>query len=376
MRQEAVEQNESFASPALGHRLLDRAESLLESNPWEAESLAQLGLAIGRRLSEGRTSATEADALLGRAWSLYGESFRQWGWLEPVPGAHRKAFRHIDPLPADCPERAGFCRYLSRFRRDQGRDDEALALLARALDLYEEAGDRQRAQGCRLELAWLYLDDLVSERALRLLERARDEEEVAAGGARIGKGSRKEGEDGTGRAEEWLSIRHGLALACADSRRDAAAGAILAEIREGPPEGRIDPLRLKQAEASVLDRMDRTDEAAELLFAAWTGYALRGEPVEAVLALLDLAQIRAERGEVQELERLEEGVGGLAGLAENLSRPVLDGLAYARDFGLVGVERLEALKAFARRARHNPAVRFEPVGEPASIQGGWEGGRV
>jgi hypothetical protein len=296
-RREAVEGDEAFSSPALGHALLDRAEDRFESGPGEAAHLAGLAAAIGSRLPPPWT-LLEGEALQGRARSVEGEALRRRGLLAEASRAHRLAFRHFETLPAGCAERAGYCRYLARLRRDQGRDDEALALMARALERYAalpEPRARRKAEGCRLELAWMHLDDLETDEALTQFEAALSEE-AALGLAPEGRNR-----------EGWLSLRHGLALAQADLRREKAARAVLAEIAGGAGGlvggPGLDPLRLKLVEASVLQRLDANEEAAELLFAAWSGYALRGEAHEAALALLELAQLRAEQGAPRELDR-------------------------------------------------------------------------
>lgn len=369
-RKEAAEREELFASLALGHALLERAESLFEGGPVEAAHLAGLAATIGSRLAAPWTRL-EREALQGRARSVEGEALRLRGRLAEARWAHRRAFRHFETLPVGCSERADFCRYLARLRRDQGRDDEALALMARALERHAAFRDpraRRRAQECRLELAWMHLEDLETDEAVSHFEAALFEEsalELEPAGPPSGQA-----------LEGWLAVRHGLALAYADLRREGAARARVAEIAggaaglQGGPG--LDPLRLKRVEASVLQRLDANEEAAELLFAAWSGYALRGEPYEAALALLELAELRAEQGSAAELERLRQGLSALAGLRANVLEPLAFGLEFAQSHGLAAVEMLEALKLFVPRARHDPEARFALV--PASGGPEWEEG--
>lgn len=158
----ALADDETFVSPGAGRTLLDRAEALFRPHaegPHEALHLCALAVAIGERLPKPWTGL-ERDSLLGRARSLEGEAHRQRGNLAAAREAQRRAFRHLNVLPPGFAERADFCRYLARLRRDQGRDDEALALLARALERFDSYPDRGKAKECRLELAAMHLADL------------------------------------------------------------------------------------------------------------------------------------------------------------------------------------------------------------------------
>lgn len=348
-RVQAVEGDETFASPALARALLERAESVLEADPPEAERLADLAATIGGRLPAEWTQL-EREGVQGEARSLQGEALRRIGHLEAAREALRLAFQHFETLPAGCVERAGFCRYLARLRREQGRDDEAVALLARAIERYERHRDGRRARRCRLELAWMHLEELETEMALELFERALADEEEG--------GEESEGE----RFELWLSLRHGLALAYADLRRESSAWATLAEIAGGGAGTRgPETLRVKRAEASVLQRLDANEEAAELLFALWSGYTVAGAPFEAARSLLDLAQLRAEMGSDLDLARLKEGLTRLHGLGAPVREALRFGLDFALRHGVAAVEPLEALKSFLERSRHDPEVRFAPV---------------
>ena len=343
VRFEAVASDETFASPGLAHGLLDRTEALCAESPGEASHLAALALMIAGRLQRPWT-LLERESLAGRARCLEGEARRRMGDIPAARSAQRQAFRHFEVLPVGCPERADFCRYLARLRRDQGRDDEALALMARAVGKFESLPESRRAEECRLELAWMHLDDLESDEALRLFEEALAQE---------GEGFAKRP------FETWLSIRHGLALCYADLRREAAARAVLAEVAAAAlRRPRLDQLRVRLIEADVAQRLDANDEAESLLSAAWAGFLEEGSPYEAVLALLDLAELYAERGKSIEIDRLQEELLKVEGIGAPVAEALRFGLDFAVLHGLRGVEMLEALKIYVQRARHNPLARF------------------
>ena len=216
--------------------------------------------------------------------------------------------------------------------------------MARAVDKLESLPESRRAEECRLELAWMHLDDLESAEALRLFE-----EVLAQEAEGFGKTS----------FETWLSTRHGLALCYADLRREAAARAVLAEIAGAAlRRPRLEQLRVRLVEADVAQRLDANDEAEALLYMAWTGFLEEGAPYEAVLALLDLAELYAERGKSIEIDRLKEELLRVEGIGAPVHEALRFGLDFAVLHGLRGVEMLEALKIYLQRARHNPEARF------------------
>jgi hypothetical protein len=347
----AVAGDETFASPGLAHSLLDRAEALCPESPGEASHLAALALLIANRLPPPWTML-ERESLAGRARCLEGEAKRRMGEIPAARVALRQSFRHFEALPVGCAERADFCRYLARLRRDQGRDDEALALMARAIERFDSLPERRRAAECRLELAWMHLDDLDSSEALRHFEEVRAQEAEGFGKTPF---------------EVWLSVRHGLALCHADLRREAAARAVLAEIASlAQRRPRLDRLRASRAEADVAQRLEANDEAEALLAASWVGFLEEGAPYDAVLALLELAQLYAEQGRTSEIERLHRELSTVDGLGAPAHEALRFGLDFALLHGLAGIEMLEALKVFVQRARHNPEARFSVTRRPTN----------
>jgi hypothetical protein len=342
-RFEAVTSEEAFASPGLAHHLLDRAERLCPESPGAASHLAALAQAIASRLPPP-WERLERETLAGRSLCLQGEGKRRMGNILAAGAAQRQALRHFEILPVGCAERADFCRYLARLRRDQGRDDEALALMARAVAKFDNLPKPGHAAECRLELAWMHLDDLETEEALRLFEEVRAQEPEGRHPKLF---------------EGWLSARHGLALCYADLRREAAARAVLAEIvAAAPPRPRLDRLRVLLVEAAVAQRLDASAAAADLLAAAWTGFLKEGAPFEAALALVELTQLYAEQGRAGAIDGLRDELAAAEGLGASTREALRYGLDLACFYGLASVEMLETLKLFLHRARYDPELRF------------------
>lgn len=335
-----------YSSPALAHRLLDEAEACAPADPKEADHLVALALVVARRLPLPWTGL-EREALLGRSRSIEGEAWRVRGEFGKAEAAHQEALRHLDLLPPGSPERADFCRLLSRLRKDQSRDDEALALIARAAELFEDLPETRRVAECRLEQGWMLLGELESAEALPAFEEAAawwwSPEEF----------------------ERWLSARHGLALCFADLRLMDGARALVAEMVEvGAGRPRLDQLRVALVEADLAQAMDANEHAAAQLAEAWPALVEEGAIVEGVLAALDLARLYAEAGLPVEIDRLEELLGSIRDLMTPLREVVSFVLSFASLHGVAGVEVLEVGKTFVGRAHLNPELPFRVLQRP------------
>lgn len=88
------------------------------------------------------------------------------------------ATRHLETLPLPSAARAEYRRLLAR--REQSRDGEALALIARASELYDDLGDLERMAACRLEQGSMLLGELEAQAAQPAFEEAVEAEAAQA----------------------------------------------------------------------------------------------------------------------------------------------------------------------------------------------------
>jgi tetratricopeptide (TPR) repeat protein len=147
-----VRRHGRFHSWVLADLLLAQANA----QPAQREEFARLALAISEHLADGHPDWAVAD-LQAVAHCEIGEALRAHGERD----AAELAFARAAELLTDSfsiLDRAKFCQFLARLRRDQERVDEALGLLERAADLLEEVGNLKDCSAVLGEVGFLYLE--------------------------------------------------------------------------------------------------------------------------------------------------------------------------------------------------------------------------
>jgi tetratricopeptide (TPR) repeat protein len=335
-----------FASPHLGLLLIEAAALQAAEAPREGEALADLARKVASRL-EPPWSGSAKDTLAGRAAVWIAESRRVRGDLTGAEAAFEEAREHLEQLPPFTAERAELCHRLGRLRRDQGRDDEALAVLARALEVFEsqpEAAGAEGAAECALDLGWMLLEELETAAALPYLEQAAAHFPTPVA-------------DDPGAPNRWRRAHHGLALAYADLQWDEPLDRLLARLRDAAPHlSPLDRLRLARTEADIAQSIDQNEKAAAWLGTIWKGLREEGAPQEALEAALDLARLLLEQERVEELRTLKEEVAELRELPASILEAADRVLRLSLERGLAAVEILEATQRWLRRAQHDPSL--------------------
>lgn len=278
-RFQAVRQARFRSLDLLGHLL----EECHASQLGQAGRAAELG-ALAFRLAEAMEDEEDALAALPRALGLEANARRLLG------DCHRAEVRlgRAASFLRDRTDRAFHCRTVGLLRWEEGRTDEAAALLGHALRLYAEDGLDFEAAACLGLLGLLEEEEGRLANALPFLARAWTALEREA--------------------RPVFALRVGLAFALglAEVGEEERARRVLAEtwtlcsgVRE-PSE----MLRVYWNEARVLSRAGRREEAIHLLEAVRPKLAEEGSLPEAALVSLDLALALAEAGRAGEIERL------------------------------------------------------------------------
>ncbi|HXU29776.1 MAG TPA: tetratricopeptide repeat protein [Thermoanaerobaculia bacterium] len=160
-RLERLHADSRFQSPALAEALLAEPAD----DPEQRRDLVQLAIAVLDFEPEPVGAATRRASLRAAAHIALGDVLRTLGDLDGAEAVLQFAPEWIERT-GDVLDAANFCRALGALRRDQNRRDEAIALLTRAVDLYEEIGQSDAEARTRVELGELCLQTGEPGRAL------------------------------------------------------------------------------------------------------------------------------------------------------------------------------------------------------------------
>jgi tetratricopeptide (TPR) repeat protein len=312
-----------FQSSDLLDLLMEECHAGQLANPGRAESLAHLAARLAASLS---TDEPEAPAALARACCLGANARRLGG--DPS-GADGLLARAVLFLECDS-ERAFYSRTAALVRWEQGRLDEADALLHRAQRLYLREGlDHERAT-CQALLGLLWFED----------------PSLGSPGPPLIEGWRGMVRD----FHPLVAVRAGLALAAWQAERGEPEKArrLLREV--WPLFSRVREERelttLYWYEGLVLGRLGERDEAVQMLESVRRRLAEEMRWAEAALVSIDLARLLAESERAGETPAVAAVVEGL--LPED---PVFRMAAnHIADLGAIAVEQPSSLAEAALAA--------------------------
>jgi hypothetical protein len=280
-----VVQEERFRSLELLERLLEESHAGQLVEPKRAAELARLAARLARLFGEGDE---EAAAALPRAFSLGANARRLEGRLKAADDLLAQAV----PFLAGRIERAFYCRILALLRWEQGRADEAEALLQHTACLYAVEGLDREVGACLVILGLVLLEEGGPGEPLELLAR---------GWAEM---------DRDGRPH--LALRGGLALAAlmAQAEQGERARGVLKESWRlfSQVTEPAEMLRVYAWEGKALARLGDREEALHVLESVRRQLLAEPSPAEAALVSLDLALLLAEGGRADEIDALAEAL--------------------------------------------------------------------
>jgi tetratricopeptide (TPR) repeat protein len=270
-----------FRSLDLLDRLLEESHASQLAEPAGAAELARLAARLASVFGAGDE---EAAAALPRAFCLGANARR----LEGRPNAAEAVLAKAAPFLSGRMERAFYCRTLALLRWEQGRTDEAEALLQHAACLFAADGQDRDVGACLTLLGLVLQEEGGYGDALSLLAR---------GWAEMDRDGRP-----------LLALRGGLALAACLAQAEQAerARGVLNEAWRLYPQV-LDPaemLRIYWLEGRVLARLGDREEALHVLESVRRQLFDEPSPAEAALVTLDLALALAESGRAEEIEVL------------------------------------------------------------------------
>jgi tetratricopeptide (TPR) repeat protein len=283
-RLEAI-QEPRFRSLALLDFLLEESWASQFIDPGRAAELALLAAQLAMAFGAGEE---EAVAALPRAFCLGANARRLDGRLKDAEALLARAV----PFLAGCQDRAFYCRILALLRWEQGRIEEADALLRYAAVLYASDGLDHEAGTCQMVLGLILLEKGRERDALFLLRRGWDKMD-------------REG-------HPLLAIHGGLILAAglADASQRRRARGVLRETWRlfSHVTDPAEMARVYWLEGRALSRLGDHHEALNILESVRRQLAAEPSPAETALESLDLALALAESGRANEIEAVGEAV--------------------------------------------------------------------
>jgi tetratricopeptide (TPR) repeat protein len=318
-------------------------------SPFDAEDLGLLAVGISEHLDVQRYVIELIEDLRGRAWAYVANARRVRSDLSGAEEAFVKAYQHLQKGTQDTLERAILFDLEASLRRAQRRFDDAFRLLRRAISIFLQSAQTHRAGRSLLKMSTLHhqignLDAAIQflYQSLRLIDPEQEPRLL-------------------------LCARHNLIDDLAEAGRYLEAQRLY---RESRPFYRDftdawTQNRRRWVKGKISRGLGQLDQAESLFLAARDGFVSEGIPYDTALVSLEIATLYAEQGRTADLKRLAaEMVPIFSSL--NIHREALAALAFLRqavEAERASAELVASVAAFLRRAQHDPALRFQEVGE-------------
>jgi tetratricopeptide (TPR) repeat protein len=283
-----VEEREEMHVWGFCRLLLRQSQEAVFDDPLQAVDLADLAVRIAGHLDDGYDPNWVLD-LRAQAWGHLGNARRVVGELRSAEDALRRAEGFLArSTSGNTQAQAEIYALKSSLRRDQRRNEEALALAARALDLYRKNEDSHGIAKVILLNAQLLRETDDLEEAIVLLEKS-------------------EGEiDPVRESRLFAYLRYNLLCCLTLSGRHDEAERLLPEVqglfRESAQP--LDRVRLTWAEGSIALGRGRTGDAEALFRQVQGAFLERGMGYDAALVSLDLAILYVQEGRTAEIKQL------------------------------------------------------------------------
>jgi tetratricopeptide (TPR) repeat protein len=329
--------------------LVERSMEMSIRNPIEAEGLGLLAVGVSDHMDLRKYGVELVEDLRGRAWAYVANARRVQSDFPAAEEAFAKAYEHLQRGTQDPLERAVLFDLEASLRRAQRHFATAFRLLRRAVSIFLRSSQEHRAGRSLLKMSTLHhqMGDLESAiqllyQSLRLIDPEQEPRLL-------------------------LCARHNLIDDLAEAGRFLEAQGLYRESR---------PLyrdftdawtqnRRKWVKGKISRGLGQADQAESLFLAARDGFVAEGVPYDTALVSLELATLYAAQGRTADLKRLAgEMVPIFSSL--NIHREALAALAYlkqALEAERASLELVTGVAAYLRRAQHDPALRFEEVGE-------------
>ncbi len=341
-----IRNHPGFRTWGLLERLIETAREQTFQKPRAGEELARFALELADLLDAGYYGAERIQDLRARLWGYIGNARRVIADLREAEEAFQAAFGMLRTGTGDPLERALLLDLHASLRREQGRYEEAIRLLVRALRVYRALGETHREGHVLIKMSTVHEHKGTPEEAIPLLYEA------------LGK------IDAELEPRLLLVAQHNLITFLAETGRFMEAQGLLVQVR--PLYARIpdDSLRNRRCwvEGKIARGLGQSREAEACFTAAREGFIAEGKPFDATSAALELASLYAEQGRTAELVRVAEET--LPVFASRQSYPrALAALALLQRVAADERASCDAairLVAWLKQLREHPAIPVQP----------------
>lgn len=309
------------------------------------EELGWLALRISAFLDDARYGVDQLEDLRARAWAYVGNARRIRSDFQGAEEAFQQALSHLQRGTGDLFEQAILLDLQASLRRSQRRFDIAVKLVRKAIALFLEIGDRHRAGRSLVNMSLALFYSGRADESIPVLYRALDLIEP--------------GQD----PRLLLMAKHNLILVLTDVGRFLEARRAYRETQplyRGFPDAWTQNRR-KWIKGKIARGMGQLEQAETLFLAVRDGFVDEGIPYDTALVSLEIALLYAEQGRTAELKRLAAEMVPIFA-SRHIHREALAALAFfqqAAEAERAGVEVVEKVAAYVRRARHAPGLRFQ-----------------
>lgn len=349
-RKALIRGDDRYRSWSLADLLLDRSREESFDDPAKGERLARLALEIVHALGPDAERRGLVADLRARGFAYLANALRMGSDIDGAERAMQAAEESLALGSSDPVEEARLLDLKASLRKDQRRFKDAVRLLKRAIRLYRETGEAQRAGAAVISQAALYRVAGHPERAVRVLRQAVDYL------------------DSTREPRIQLCARHTLAVALADLERFMEAQGVFGDsqlLYDRFPDAWTQRRRI-WLEGKILRGLGQLEAAEARLAAARRGFLEQEIVYDAALVSLDLAAVYAQQGRFEDQRRLAREMYPIF-RARGVHREAQAALAYfqeAAEEERASPRVVEGLLEFLSQARHDPGLRFEQPPDP------------
>ncbi|HZF13655.1 MAG TPA: tetratricopeptide repeat protein [Thermoanaerobaculia bacterium] len=285
-----VQNSPRFQTWGLCELILQRSSETVGLEPREGKETAELAVAVAESLSPVLYGAPLVQDLKARAWAILGNTNRVLSDFRSAEQCFQVAESHLARGTGDRLERARLLDLKASLRNYQGRTEEAISLLNRAIAIYQRAGQRHLLGRTLLNKGHVSMWAGELETSIALLRQ---------GLALV---------DPERDARLVVTSHHNLAYVLNELGRHREALAIAGRTRQLYLEvgDRLNLLRLEFLEGQIALALGRLEQAEGIFREVRRSFSEKEMAYDAALASLDLAEVYARQGRHADMQVLAQ----------------------------------------------------------------------